>query len=171
MLIIGRTLWFMIDALLSLYFMHLKCSFVDLVFLVPTLNLCMKWIHMRQFLISFIDEHFLWICVWFTMLYGCLNHHSIYVSHGRSLLSFDGEYLKHDCCRLTSRGTFGCVKNGAPTFDSHHEVFRINITQTKPDTHGPGFVEVSEVCYKTNRIPPYFRVWCILTTFFLVASI
>ncbi|KAF6990155.1 hypothetical protein CFC21_007389 [Triticum aestivum] len=74
----------------------------------------------------------------------------------RSLLSFDGEYLKHDCCRLTSREIFGCVKNGAPTFDSHHEVFRINITQTKPDTHGPGFVEVENVFGLSNFVPILF---------------
>ncbi|VAH07334.1 unnamed protein product [Triticum turgidum subsp. durum] len=74
----------------------------------------------------------------------------------RSLLSFDGEYLKHDCCRLTSRETFGCVKNGASTFDSHHEVFRINITQTKPDTHGPGFVEKTRA--KQTCITKYLTI-------------
>ena len=64
----------------------------------------------------------------------------------RSLLSFDGEYLKHDCCRLKSRETVACMKSGGPTLDSEYEIFRINITQTMPDTYGPGFVEVSEHC-------------------------
>jgi hypothetical protein len=64
----------------------------------------------------------------------------------RSLLSFDGEYLKHDCCRLKSRETFACVKSGDPVLDPQHEIFQINITQTNPDTHGPGFVEVRKHC-------------------------
>uniref|UniRef100_A0ACD5TH74 Uncharacterized protein n=1 Tax=Avena sativa TaxID=4498 RepID=A0ACD5TH74_AVESA len=74
----------------------------------------------------------------------------------RSLLSFDGEYLKHDCCRLTSCETFACVKRGDPTLDPQHECFRINITRTKPDTHGPGFVEVENVFGLSNFVPILF---------------
>jgi hypothetical protein len=68
------------------------------------------------------------------------------VSIGRSLLSFDGDYLKHDCCRLTSLDTFDCVENG-DLVDSQHEIFRINITQSRPDIHGPAFVEVSIIFF------------------------
>ncbi|XP_062179608.1 squamosa promoter-binding-like protein 9 isoform X2 [Phragmites australis] len=60
----------------------------------------------------------------------------------RSFLSFDGDYLKHDCCRLTSHDTFGCVENGGLILDSQHEIFRINVTQSRLDSHGPAFVEV-----------------------------
>ncbi|XP_047094159.1 squamosa promoter-binding-like protein 9 [Lolium rigidum] len=74
----------------------------------------------------------------------------------RSLLSFDGEYLKHDCCRLTSRETLACVKSGDPTLDPQHEFFQINITQTKPDNHGPGFVEVENVFGLSNFVPILF---------------
>ncbi|KQK06300.1 squamosa promoter-binding-like protein 9 [Brachypodium distachyon] len=73
----------------------------------------------------------------------------------RSLLSFDGEYLKHDCCRLTSHETIACVKNAA-ALDSQHEIFRINITQTKADTHGPGFVEVENMIGLSNFVPVLF---------------
>ena len=68
-------------------------------------------------------------------------------SYGRSLLSFDGDYLKHDCCRLTSRDAIDCVENGDLILDSQHEIFRINITQTRPEIHGPAFVEVSIIFF------------------------
>ena len=68
-----------------------------------------------------------------------------FLSHGRSLLSFDGDYLKHDCYRLTSHDTFDRVENGDLIPGSQHEIFRINISQSRPDIHGPAFVEVSIV--------------------------
>ncbi|CAL5094902.1 unnamed protein product [Urochloa decumbens] len=74
----------------------------------------------------------------------------------RSLLSFDGDYLKHDCCRLPSHDTFNCVKNGDLILDSEHEIFRINITQSKPDIHGPAFVEVENMFGLSNFVPIIF---------------
>nr|AQQ11874.1 squamosa-promoter binding protein-like protein [Phyllostachys edulis] len=74
----------------------------------------------------------------------------------RSLLSFDGDYLKHDCCRLMSHETFACVENGDPMLDSQHQIFRINITQSKPDTHGPAFVEVENMLGLSNFVPILF---------------
>nr|WCD39351.1 squamosa promoter binding-like protein 1 [Cenchrus americanus] len=73
----------------------------------------------------------------------------------RSLLSFDGDYLKHDCCRLTSLDTFDCVENG-DLVDSQHEIFRINITQSRPDIHGPAFVEVENMFGLSNFVPILF---------------
>ncbi|KAL6610207.1 hypothetical protein ACP70R_040176 [Stipagrostis hirtigluma subsp. patula] len=74
----------------------------------------------------------------------------------RSLLSFDGDYLKHDCCRLTSHDTFGCDENGGLILDSQHELFRINITQSGLDTHGPAFVEVENIFGLSNFVPILF---------------
>ncbi|CAM0955541.1 unnamed protein product [Alopecurus aequalis] len=74
----------------------------------------------------------------------------------RSLMSFDGEYLKHDCRRLMPRETVACAKSGDPTLDSEQEIFRINITQTKADTYGPGFVEVENVFGLSNFVPVLF---------------
>lgn len=68
-------------------------------------------------------------------------------SHCRSLLSLDGNYLTHDCCRLTSHDTLNCVENGDLIRDSQHEIFQINITQSRPDIHGPAFVEVSIIFF------------------------
>lgn len=61
-------------------------------------------------------------------------------------MSFDGLYLKHDCRRILSHETFDCIGSGEHILDSQHEIFRINITTSKLDTHGPAFVEVS-ICY------------------------
>lgn len=61
----------------------------------------------------------------------------------RSLLSFDGDYLNHDCYRLKSH-------------DSQHEVFRININQSRSDIHGPAFVEVENVFGLSNFVPILF---------------
>jgi hypothetical protein len=66
-------------------------------------------------------------------------------SHDRSLLSFGGDYLKHDCYRLPSHDTFDGFENGDFIPDSQHEIFRIHITQSRPDIYGPAFVEVSIV--------------------------
>ncbi|KAF8765656.1 hypothetical protein HU200_008151 [Digitaria exilis] len=74
----------------------------------------------------------------------------------RSLLSFDGNYLTHDCCRLTSHDTFNCVENGDLIRDSQHEIFRINITQSRPDIHGPAFVEVENMFGLSNFVPILF---------------
>ncbi|CAN6342054.1 unnamed protein product [Urochloa humidicola] len=74
----------------------------------------------------------------------------------RSLLSFDGDYLKHDCCRLPSDDTFNCVKYGDLILDSPHEFFRINITQSRPDIHGPAFVEVENMSGLSNFVPILF---------------
>ncbi|CAL4908171.1 unnamed protein product [Urochloa decumbens] len=74
----------------------------------------------------------------------------------RSLLSFDGDYLKHDCCRLPSHDTFNCVKNGDLILDSEHEIFRININQSRPDIHGPAFVEVENMFGLSNFVPILF---------------
>nr|AQQ11846.1 squamosa-promoter binding protein-like protein [Bambusa oldhamii] len=74
----------------------------------------------------------------------------------KSLLSFDGDYMKHDCCRLTSHETIACVENGDPILDSQHEIFRINITQSKPDAHGPAFVEVENMFGLSNFVPVLF---------------
>jgi len=74
----------------------------------------------------------------------------------RSLLSFDGDYLKHDCCRLTSRDAIDCVENGDLILDSQHEIFRINITQTRPEIHGPAFVEVENMFGLSNFVPILF---------------
>ncbi|CAN6346869.1 unnamed protein product [Urochloa humidicola] len=74
----------------------------------------------------------------------------------RSLLSFDGDYLKHDCRRLPSHDTFNCVKNGDLILDSPHEIFRINITQSRPDIHGPAFVEVENMSGLSNFVPILF---------------
>ncbi|KAL6909949.1 hypothetical protein ACP4OV_001207 [Aristida adscensionis] len=74
----------------------------------------------------------------------------------RSLLSFDGDYLKHDCHRLTTQDTFGCVQNGDLVLDSQHELFRINITQSGQDIHGPAFVEVENMFGLSNFVPILF---------------
>jgi hypothetical protein len=74
----------------------------------------------------------------------------------RSLLSFDGDYLKHDCHRLTSRDAIDCVENGDLILDSQHEIFRINITQSRPDIHGPAFVEVENMFGLSNFVPILF---------------
>ncbi|KAG2619336.1 hypothetical protein PVAP13_3NG140945 [Panicum virgatum] len=74
----------------------------------------------------------------------------------RSLLSFDGDYLKHDCCRLTSCDAIDCVENGDLILDSQHEIFRINITQTRPEIHGPSFVEVENMFGLSNFVPILF---------------
>ncbi|AQK93817.1 Squamosa promoter-binding protein-like (SBP domain) transcription factor family protein [Zea mays] len=59
----------------------------------------------------------------------------------RSLLSFGGDYLKHDCYRLPSHDTFDGFESGDFIPDSQHEIFRIHITQSRPDIYGPAFVE------------------------------
>jgi hypothetical protein len=64
-------------------------------------------------------------------------------SHIRSLLSFDGDYLKHDCFRVASLDAYDRVQKGNLKIDSQHEMFRISISGSRPDTHGPAFVEVS----------------------------
>ncbi|OEL24112.1 Squamosa promoter-binding-like protein 9 [Dichanthelium oligosanthes] len=74
----------------------------------------------------------------------------------RSLLSFDGDYLKHDCYRLTSHDTFNCIENGDLILDSQREIFRIDITQSRPDIHGPAFVEVENMFGLSNFIPILF---------------
>ncbi|KAF0922777.1 hypothetical protein E2562_001163 [Oryza meyeriana var. granulata] len=71
----------------------------------------------------------------------------------RSLVSFDGLYLKHDSCRILSHETFNHVESGEHILDSQHEIFRINITQTKLDTHGPAFVEVENMFGLSNFVP------------------
>ncbi|GJM88565.1 hypothetical protein PR202_ga04642 [Eleusine coracana subsp. coracana] len=74
----------------------------------------------------------------------------------RSLLSFDGDYLKHDCFRLTSLDAFDCVEKGDLRLDSQHEIFRISISQSRPNTHGPAFVEVENVSGLSNFVPILF---------------
>ncbi|KAG2627584.1 hypothetical protein PVAP13_3KG128484 [Panicum virgatum] len=74
----------------------------------------------------------------------------------RSLLSFDGDYLKHDCYRLTSRDAIDCAENVDLILDSQHEFFRINITQTRPEIHGPAFVEVENMFGLSNFVPILF---------------
>ncbi|KAL5202621.1 hypothetical protein ABZP36_013573 [Zizania latifolia] len=71
----------------------------------------------------------------------------------RSLVSFDGVYLKHDCCRIMSHETFDYVESGDPTIDPQHEIFRMNITPSKLDTHGPAFVEVENMFGLSNFVP------------------
>ncbi|KAL5231528.1 hypothetical protein ABZP36_030304 [Zizania latifolia] len=71
----------------------------------------------------------------------------------RSLVSFDGVYLKHDCCRIMSHETFDYVESGGPILDSQHETFQININQSKLDTHGPAFVEVENMFGLSNFVP------------------
>uniref|UniRef100_J3M734 SBP-type domain-containing protein n=1 Tax=Oryza brachyantha TaxID=4533 RepID=J3M734_ORYBR len=71
----------------------------------------------------------------------------------RSLVSFDGLYLKHDCCRILSHETFDYVEGGETVLDSQHEIFRINITPSKLDNHGPAFVEVENVFGLSNFVP------------------
>lgn len=83
-------------------------------------------------------------------------------SHGRSLLSFDGDYLKHDCYRLKSLDTFNCIDNGDLIVDSQHEIFRINITQSRPDIHGPAFVEVSIISFDNIDQISITELQCIL---------
>jgi hypothetical protein len=68
-------------------------------------------------------------------------------SHVRSLLSFDGDYMKHDCFRVASLDAFDCVEKGDLKLDSQHEMFRISISGSRPDTHGPAFVEVSSCLF------------------------
>uniref|UniRef100_A0A0E0PME1 SBP-type domain-containing protein n=1 Tax=Oryza rufipogon TaxID=4529 RepID=A0A0E0PME1_ORYRU len=71
----------------------------------------------------------------------------------RSLVSFDGLYLKHDCRRILSHETFDCIGSGEHILDSQHEIFRINITTSKLDTHGPAFVEVENMFGLSNFVP------------------
>uniref|UniRef100_A0A0D9WGE4 SBP-type domain-containing protein n=1 Tax=Leersia perrieri TaxID=77586 RepID=A0A0D9WGE4_9ORYZ len=71
----------------------------------------------------------------------------------RSLLSFNGLYLKHDCCRIMPHETFDYVESRESILDSQHEIFRINITQSKLDTHGPAFVEVENMFGLSNFVP------------------
>ncbi|KAG8085543.1 hypothetical protein GUJ93_ZPchr0010g9370 [Zizania palustris] len=71
----------------------------------------------------------------------------------RSLVSFDGVYLKHDCCRIMSHETFDYLESGDPILDSQHETFQINISQSKLDTHGPAFLEVENMFGLSNFVP------------------
>jgi hypothetical protein len=61
----------------------------------------------------------------------------------RSLLSFDGDYLKHDCFHVASLDAYDRAEKGNLKIDSQHEMFRISISGSRPYTHGPAFVEVS----------------------------
>ncbi|TVU19329.1 hypothetical protein EJB05_35473 [Eragrostis curvula] len=74
----------------------------------------------------------------------------------RSLVSFDGDYLKHDCFRLASLDAFDCVEKGDVTLDSQHEIFRISISRSRTDTHGPAFVEVENMFGLSNFVPILF---------------
>ncbi|XP_072984031.1 squamosa promoter-binding-like protein 9 isoform X2 [Typha latifolia] len=75
----------------------------------------------------------------------------------RSLVSFNGKYLKHNCCRVDTCGKRSYDENGGDSADvSEHEMFTINIANSEAKDFGPVFIEVENMSGISNFVPVLF---------------
>ncbi|XP_072959951.1 squamosa promoter-binding-like protein 9 isoform X2 [Typha angustifolia] len=75
----------------------------------------------------------------------------------RSLVSFNGKYLKHNCCRVDTCGKRSYDENGGDSADvSEHEMFTINIANSEAKVFGPVFIEVENMSGISNFVPVLF---------------